>query len=174
MKKILSTTVMIFLAVELFGCASVQKKFTRKPKEPAHRASAIYFEEGPYQKKYSSAYYYKTHFTFWKSFQSETIEELGGNQKRLERNVQEAYSHLSQLNQYLVPEKQAELRPMLDSLGHIQTQIESGAVSASQATGLRTELEKIERMVSSHFYYEKVKDALIPEKVDLGAQPPSS
>ena len=60
-KKTILFLLLMALMINLAGCASVQKKFTRKKKEPKHVPAAVYFEEGPYQKKYSSSYYYKTH-----------------------------------------------------------------------------------------------------------------
>ena len=33
---------------------------------------------------------------------------------------------------------------------------------------MKTDLEKIKRVVSAGFYYDKVKDSVIPDQVDLG------
>jgi hypothetical protein len=158
------------MLMDLSGCASVQKKFTRKKKEPKHVAAAIYLEDVAYVKKFSNSYYYKTHYMFWRSWHSDMINELGGNRKRLARSAQEAYSHLEQLAQYLTPEKQTELKPHLEALAQLREKIERGSYSESETGGMRTELEKIRRLVSNDFYYEKVKAFILPDKVDLGSE----
>ena len=168
MRKIISHVLIVIFLTGLAGCASVQKKFTRKKKEPARTASVLYFEEGPYQKKYSNEHYYKTHFTLWKSWQDDSISELNGNQKRLTRNIQEAYSHLSQMANYLVPEKRQELQPWVDSLGKIMRDFERGIVSESQKSMVRSEFERMRRIVDREFSYSKVKELIVAESVDLG------
>ncbi len=177
-RKFLFISLTVCLLAEA-GCATVQKKFTRKKKEPAHIPSVIYFsaeggsasggQEGPYQKKYSNAYYYKTHFTMWKSWQDELLLGWGGNNKKWARSAQEAYSHLTEMNRYLVPAKQSQLRPQLDSLSQIMRKIDSGSYAKSEEGGLRTELEKIKRLVAADFYYDKVKGSVLADDVDLGS-----
>lgn len=157
------------LAWNLSGCASVQKKFTRKPKQPKHVAKAIAFEQGPYQKKFSNEYYYKTHYTYWKAWQGEWIDGLGGNRKKTARNATEALSHLKQMKDYLKPEKAKELDEPYTLLMRMQEQMETGQYSSSGTT--KVELDKWRRLISSNFYYEKVKDDLLPDTVDLGTEP---
>ena len=173
MKKYFPLVVAGVLLLELAGCASVQKKFTRKPKTPSHIPAAIYLQEGPYQKKFSNEYYYKTHFTMWKSWHGELINELGDNQKKVSRCAQEARGHLAEMHRYLVPAKQAELEPQLDELNRIAASIESGRYSDSQYGQTRTDLERIQRLVANNFYYDKVKANLLPDTVDLGAPAPA-
>ena len=160
-------SVLCFFLIGLTGCATVQKKFVRKKNEPAHIPSVIYFQEGPYQKKYSNAYYYKTHFTMWKSWQGELLLQWGGNNRKVARCAQEAYSHLTEMSRYLVPEKQTELQPELDSMSRIMKRIDSGSYAESEKGGLRTELEKIKRLVANNFYYDKVKDSVLADEAGL-------
>ena len=167
-KRFLSLLLLIVWVAGLAGCATVQKKFTRKKKTPKHTAATIYFQEGAYQKKFSNDYYYKTHYTFWKTWQDELITQLGGNQKKVARSAQEALGHLTEMNRYLVPEKQAELKPLLDDLARITRNIEGRGLSDSEIGSVRVELEKIKRLVANDFYYEKVKDQLLPDTIDLG------
>src|SRR3989338_7017714 len=168
MKRFLTYFFILTLAMDLAGCATVQRKFTRKKKEPKHIAAAVYLEEGPYQKKYSNDYYYKIHFTLWKTWQDELLDQLGGNSKKVARCAQEAYGHLVELNRYLIPEKQAELKPYLDSMTKLSSRLEDGTITQSEEGGVRVELEKIKRVVSNNFYFDKVKNKLISETVDLG------
>lgn len=169
MKRRLSILLALILLMNLAGCASLPKKFIRKKKQPKHVASAIYLQSGPYQKKYSNEYYYKTHYTFWQSWHSEWMDQLGGNTKKVRRCAQETVNNLVEMNRYLKPEKQAELEPVLEDLKKLQTRIESGAYSDSDEGPTRVELERLKRAVGNQFYFNKVKDDLLPEEVDLSA-----
>ena len=167
MKKLVTYSLVIFL-LSSAGCASVERKFIRKKKIPDHVPAAVYIEQGPYQKKYSNDYYYKTHFTLWKSWQDELLNNLGENQKKVQRCAQEALSQLTEMNRYLIPAKQQELGPNLDSLKEIAAKIDSGQYSKSAEADTRAELEKIRRIVANNFYFDKVKSELVPDRVDLG------
>ena len=163
------------MLMDLSGCASVQKKFIRKKKIPERIPVAIYYEQPIYQKKYSNEYYYKNHYMFWRSWQGDLINDFkGGNQKKLKRSAQEALSNLTQMNDYLKPEKQNALKPMIDSLSGIVEKIESGQLSPSSQSGLCSETERIRRIVSNDFYYDKVKKDVLPDAVDLGSAPAAS
>ena len=173
MKKIMSGLLIAAMVGDLAGCASVQKKFTRKKKEPTHTAATVYFEEGPYQKKYSNAYYYKTHFTMWKSWQDDLINNIGGNRKKTQRNAEEALNHLTEMSHYLMPEKEKELEPFLQDLMTLVKKIELGNYSYSENPVLRTELQKIKRLVGNNFYYDKIANQLLPDAVNLGIPTPT-
>lgn len=171
MKRFFKILVVLCLAAELAGCASsmqtIQKKFTRKKKAVSHVPTAIYFEEGAYQKKYSNDYYYKTHYTMFRTWQDDLLDQLGGNDKKVSRCVQESYNHLTEMSQYLVPEKKVELEKEISALKKVMDTIDRGGYS-SQEGSLRVEIERIRRAVSNNFYYDKVKDSLLPDTVDLG------
>ncbi len=169
MKRGLWLFVLVTALLGFSGCASVQKKFTRKKKEPLHVPTAIYLEGGPFKKKFSNEYYYKSHYTLWKSWHSELIDDIGGNNKKAARSAQEALGNLTELQQYLVPAKQEELKPYLEELTKIKERVEANTYAESEIGGVHTDLERILRLVSSNFYYNKVKDELVPESVDLPA-----
>src|SRR3989338_3612583 len=115
-KKAITYLLFAVLILPMAGCASVQKKFTRKKKEPKHVAATIYFEEGPHQKKYSNVYYYKTHYTLWKTWHEDLIKVIGGNRKKIARCAEESLSHLTQMRNCLVPEKQKALDPLVKEM----------------------------------------------------------
>jgi hypothetical protein len=169
MKKWIAGLVVVICLSSAVGCASVQKKFTRKKKEPKHIPAAVYFDEGPYQKKYSNDYYYKTHFTLWKTWHGELLTQFGGNNKKVTRCAQETLNHLTDMHKYLTFEKQAELEPQLTALKKITERLETRGYGSSEEAGVRTELEKIRRIVANDFYYDKIKTHLAPDTVELGA-----
>ena len=169
--KAISLLLLAALIFPMAGCASVQKKFTRKKKEPKHIPAAIYLEKGPYQKKYSNVYYYKSHYTLWKTWHEDLIKVIGGNRKKIQRCAEEALSHLTQMRNSLVPEKQKELDPWVKEMTRHAAKFAVGAYSRSEEPGIRTELQKIKRMVDNDFYYDKVADQILPDNVSLSASP---
>lgn len=168
LKKFFTMILIVAAGLQIAGCASVQKKFTRKKKVPDYTPAVVYTEEGPYQKKFSNEYYYKKHFTLWRSWHGELLNYLGANQKKVVRCAQESLGHLNEMHAYLLPEKQAELDPQIEDLSTIMRRLESGTASPGEQAVMRTDLERIERIVSGNFYYNKVQDFIIPETVDLG------
>jgi hypothetical protein len=174
MKRIILGIILAVLMVNVAGCASVQKKFTRKKKEPSHIVSAVYIDEGPYQKKYSNAYYYKTHYTMWKTWQNDLIKGIGGNRKKTARNAEESLNHLIEMSHYLMPEKEKELEPILQDLTRLVKKIDLGTYANSENPDLRVELQRIKRLVDNDFYFDKVSNQILPESVDLGVPAPQA
>ena len=169
MKRTLKVIACLVLVTQLAGCATVQKKFTRKKKEPEYTPKALYFEEGKFQRRFSNDYYYKTHFTMWRTWHSELLDQLGGNSKKVSRCAEESLNHLTEMSHYLKPEKKALLDPIVADMGNLTHRIEQGAMTDAQTAPLRVELEKIQRLVNNDFYFDKIKDSLLPDTVDLGA-----
>jgi hypothetical protein len=153
--------------VNAAGCASVQKKFTRKKDETSRIPKVIYIEEGQYQKKFSNDYYYKTHYSMWKTWHDELLLNLDGNAKKAERCAIEAYNHLEQMSKYLNDEKKAQLKPMLDDMQRIMNRFSTSGYGDSERAGLRSELEKIKRLIANDFYYNKIKESVPQEQVSL-------
>ena len=167
-KKIIYLFLLLFI-FQFTGCETMQRKFTPKKKTPAHVATSIFFEEGAYQKKYSNEYYYKTHYTMSRTWHDDLLDNLGGNDKKVERCAQESIGNLQQMQQYLKPEKFDQLQIIINDLAAVIKKLgDSGG--ASQVGPIRTELERIRRAVGNDFYFDKVKDSLLADHVDLGGQ----
>lgn len=162
--------VICLFGLELAGCATVQKKFTRKKKEPARQTVILPLDQGPYQKRYSNDYYYKTHYTMWRTWHDELLNELGGNSKRVARAAEEDLSNLQSMQTYLVGDKKDQLGLVLGSLNAVLAKIDQGRMASGEEATIKSELERIGRTVASNFYYDKIKDSLLPDTVDLGAQ----
>ena len=168
MRKKLIYGLLALAVLGVSGCASLPKKFIRKKPEPKHTPSVVFVDQGPYQKKFSNEYYYKTHYTLWKTWQDEILTNLGGNSKKVARSAEEAYSHLEQMGRYLKPEKQAQLKPLIDELGNYMHRFQERGESHSAVMAMKSDLDTLRRRVNNDFYYEKVKADLLPDNVDLG------
>lgn len=169
MKKGICLLMLAAMLVSAAGCESLPRKFVRKKKEPLHKPAAVYINEGAYQKQYSNDYYYKTHYTMWRTWHDELLTELGGNHRKVERAAQESLGHMRDMNKYLNAEKQAELSGIVDEFTKTVNRINGGNYSKSDEMSMKSDIEQIRRRIASNFYYEKVKDSLIADTVDLGA-----
>ena len=65
-------------------------------------------------------------------------------------------------------EKKAELKPMLDDMKRIMNRFSTTGYGDSERAGLRAELEKIKRLIANDFYYNKIKESVPQEQVNLG------
>lgn len=157
--------VLVFVTA-LPGCASVQKKFTRKKAQPKYVAQSLAIDQGPHEKKFSNEYYYKTHYTYWKAWHGEWIDGLTGNRKRTSRNAEETVSHLEEMARYLTPEKTAGLKEAIEEIRKIQSRMQSGQYSSWGS--IKVDLEKWRRIIASDYSFESAKEGLIPDTVDLG------
>ena len=167
MRKKFFVGMLVLCVMALAGCETLPKKFIRKKPKPEHTPSVVYVEQGTYQKKFSNEYYYKTHFTLWKTWQDEVMLNLGGNSKKMARAAEEAYSHLEQMNRYLKPEKQADLKPLLDESKRYMDRFDSASDSRTAVMAMKSDLETLRRRISNDFYYDKVKAGVLPDTVDL-------
>ncbi len=167
MTKKLTYLLLICLLVTSAGCETLPRKFIRKKKEPAHTSAIMFTDEGGSQKSFSNEYYYKMHYTLWKTWHDDMILNLTGNAKKLTRCTDEAYSHLEQMQSYLKPEKGVELKASLDELNKYRTRIKSQSLSRSEAATFKSDLDRIRRQVVNNYYYDKVKEDVLADVVQL-------
>ncbi len=168
MKRKMMMGLAVFLVLGLVGCETLPKKFIRKKKEPLHKPSVVFLDEGASQKQFSNEYYYKTHYTLWKTWHDDMLDSLSGNSKKLRRASQEAFSNLEQMSRYLQPEKQTQLMILVNEVDGYRKKFEQGSLSQSTENAMRSEIEKTKRLVANDFYYDKVKGELQADVVDLG------
>ncbi len=152
----------------LAGCASMKQKFIRKPKERV--VQPVVYTQDKYVKQYSHKYYYTTHFSNWRTWQDELLNSMGTNAKRQERAIQEVLQNLVAMQKYLNDPKKSELGVQIAEVQEAEAAMESGK-NASDAS-VRLQLERTRRIINSGFYFDKVKDSIVPDEVDLGTPEP--
>jgi hypothetical protein len=167
MKRLMAAGLFLLLIFQFAGCATIEKKFTRKKKEVKYSPAVIPLEQGAYQKKFSNEYYYKNHYTLWCGWHDDLLSELGKNSKKVARSADEAFGQLSGMGCYLVPEKRAQLQPFINDLAENLKKMPGGRMVTGQESLIRADLERIRREVAADFYYDKVKDSILPDTVDL-------
>jgi hypothetical protein len=154
MKKIVLILFVFFISLNLIGCGTMREKFTRKPKE-REKPKAIFASE---IEVYPAGIRYSNHFIYWRSWQGEMIQNLGGNHKKVLACADRALYNLGQMSELLVPAKQEELKPYLDELEEIATELHAGYISEPRQRKLIRDLENHVWNVRREFDYQKMKE----------------
>jgi len=162
-------TLLVFMATPLAGCQTLKKKFVRK--KPAAVIRPVVFHGEADTRQYSNKYYYQLHFTQWRSWHQEILNNLGGNTKKVERAFEEAVGHLGEMTHYLKEPKKTDLQEKIDDLKEIYATVEARGMRP-QGTNIRVALEKSLRLITGGFYYDKVADHVKPDVIDLSRSSP--
>ena len=154
MRKIFSVLIIFFLILNLTGCETVRKKFTRK-KKPAPKVPRFY-QVKKYVKRPSPELYHK-HYAYWGSWQSELISVLGKNHKKDIRCIEEIVGQLIDMQNILVPEKGEELTPHINTLVKVKDIIDKENLSQANIDYIKSTLEREDRFIKREFCLSKVK-----------------
>ena len=157
MKKALSIILIFFLLLNITGCESLRKKFTRKKKETV-KMPHIY-QVRKYEKKPSPELYQK-HYVYWTSWQTELISVLGENQKKDRRCIEEAVGQLCDMQNILVPEKGQELAPHIEKMMSVKDTIFNEELTQANKDYVLRTLEREDRLIKKDFSPGKVKNYL--------------
>lgn len=157
MKRAVVFLLIYFLIVSLTGCDSLQRKFTRKKKEPVK--APRFYQLKKYEKK-PTPELYKKHYAYWVSWQSELIEVAGENSKKDKRCIEEIIGNLYDMQNILVKEKGDELTPHIERLLRVKDIIFRGDLNRANRDYVISTLQHEDRVIKSNFNYSKVKDYL--------------
>ena len=155
-KKITPLILLCVLTVALAGCETVKRKFVPKKKEQPKRLSL--YEEKEYIKEPNEELY-KKHFLFWKSWQGELAEALGGDNHLKQMSCAEsAVVELGIAKSFLTEEKQKGLEPELAQLTALRDKIKEDEPSPGVASRLRQDVERQKIRIEKRFSYSKARD----------------
>ena len=165
MRKIISISIIFFMLINLAGCETVRKKFTKKKKEPV-KMPRIY-QVKVYEKR-PTPELYKKHYAFWVSWQSELIKVLGENHKKDMRCIEEIVGNLDDMQNILVKEKADELKSHTEKLEKVKDIIFNEELTQANKDYVKRTLEREDRFIKREFNYKKVKDSLRKSFEDEG------
>lgn len=156
-----NTALALLLTLTVTGCANLPKKFIRKtkPKE----VKPVVTSQREYTKEFSNKYYYSTHFTQWKTWQDEILNQINGNAKRQERAAEEAIAHLEEMQKLLLEPKQSELGKQIATVKQAAKTLVTDRSRAAQGRA-RTQIERTRRVISADFDYKEVAAFVAPEQ----------
>jgi hypothetical protein len=145
------------------GCASLQKKFTRKKKQEEKPRPVIApekFTPPPVADRY------REYFTYWKYWQIEMINNLAEkeiNRKRLLGCAEGAFSNLENFQALLVPEKREALEQYRKELLVIRNGLKDSSIDKNEYSNLRQKLERQKRIIENNYGPKEAKNFLISE-----------
>ena len=150
------------LLTVLVGCESLERKFTRKSKNPPPAPSPI-IQFQDYTRSMTPLDRYRKHYMIFDYWNEELIDVLRSssmNQKRLVRASAEALGELRTLQGLLREDKAASLAPLLAERDAIDQQVQRGSIDTLQATTTLRALESQSRQMHRDFFWRDVQDHL--------------
>jgi len=162
-RKIVIIVICVFLLTSLAGCETIQRKFTRKPKEPVKPVPKFYEEE--YKSEYPNSTLYDNHYMYWKAWMDELITALeGDNNKKQKQTVEYALGEIKSMQRYLMDVKAQELQKDIDDLDKIAKKINLGTLTSGMAISLRVDADRHLMRVKKDFSLSQVKDYIKPQQ----------
>ena len=150
----------------LTGCESLQKKLTRKPKQPkAAPTPVIQFQD--YSRAMTPLDRYRKHyliFDYWNGELFDALQSRPLNPKRYRRASSDALGELQALQGLLTEELAERLAPLIEDRTTLDTRLRQGGISDSQVPIIQRDLEAQTRRFQREFFWRKVQDHLQPQE----------
>jgi len=161
LKKIVLVLLCCFLLLDLAGCESFTRKFTRKSKkanQPVEMVLAPEEYKGPNMTKEEL---YRQHFLFWKSWQDE-LENALTQKSSLKKKVdcvQEALKNLVNMKNMLDTGAQKSIDVYINKTIELMAYIKSDIYGTNDSRNLEIS-ERIKSDIHRGFIYPKIKNYL--------------
>ncbi|MFA4991723.1 MAG: hypothetical protein WC569_03995 [Candidatus Omnitrophota bacterium] len=150
--------IVFMLCVSVAGCAGVQRKFARKKKEEPKPLPIVATYD--YAKELRVDELYKKHFLFWKTWQGELIDRMGGGYKKRVECYDQIIANLIEMKKYLNDPKGLELEPFINEILSIDPSIRKIDLTRNETYRMRRLLEQTRRQIEKRFSYSDVKNSL--------------
>ncbi len=150
----------VLLAVQSAGCASLQRKFTRKTKKKT--ITPKFYAEGSGETR-PNLELYMTHYMYWKTWHEDIVQNAGENAKRDRMAVTEMIGSLADMKRYLSDEKAAELQGRIEVVTDLSERALAYRGTAAGMENLKRKLDNERARIVRGFYYKKVKDHILPD-----------
>lgn len=156
MRKLLSIFIIFVILINTAGCSEEwRKKFIRKKKEVAKKPRI--WQEKRYPNAPTEAMYDK-HYNYTISWLSELASDLGQNNKKDLRCIEEALSQAQDMQNCLIPDKAKELDKHINRLVEIRDIIKREDLGHANKDYVRSSIEREERFLRREFYYHKIQN----------------
>ena len=160
-KRILSVLLFCFLLLDLLGCESFTRKFTRKSKKsPAAVEMLLAPEEykGPNMTKEEL---YRQYYLYWGSWQDELINALTlkSSLKKKVDCAQEALKNLVNMKMMMVVDAQKNFDLEIAKLNVLLADLKTDLYGANDSWNLRV-AERIKSSIHKNLIYPKIRNYL--------------
>ncbi|MFH0917832.1 MAG: hypothetical protein V1830_01730 [Candidatus Omnitrophota bacterium] len=160
-KKILSVLLFCFLLLDLLGCESFARKFTRKSKKSDAAVEMVLVPQEYKGPNLTKEEIYRQYYLYWDSWQGELINALT-QKASLKKKVdcaQEALKDLDYMKMMLLPDAQKNFNLEIANLNELLASIKSDVYGANDSRALRL-AERIRSKVHKNFIYPKIRNYL--------------
>ena len=159
-KRLVAFLIISFLLLNLIGCESFTRKFTRKSKKSAPVQMVLAPEEytGPDMTKEEL---YRQYFIYWKAWQDELINALTlkASLKKKIDCAQEALKNLVNMKTQLVLAAQKNFDPTITRFNELLVSIRED-VYGSKDSSNRQEASQLKANIQRDFIYPKIRNYL--------------
>ncbi len=164
MRRIAFYFILAVLVMNICGCASMQKKFTRKKKQEDPRSNVILALE-EYDKLADYHELYKKHYLLWQYWHDELINSIKENYKKQKNCAKETLENLSALKKYISADKQELLDGYIMRVEEIKRRIDTRYTNKIEQDRMSRELEKIKRLIDKEYRYSEIQSYVVaPEQ----------
>ena len=152
----LSAFLILAVIVSTAGCSPEwQKKFIRKKKDVAKKPRI--WQDKKYSKEPTETLYTK-HYNYTIAWLSELTDNLGDNNKKDLRCIEEALGQVEDMQYCLIRDKAKELDKHISRLKEVRDIIKREDLGQANKDYVRSSVEREERFLRSEFYYHKIKN----------------
>ncbi len=150
---------LLSLAAGLYGCESLQRKFSRKPKGPVDRPSPVTrFQD--YRQALSPIERYRKHllvFEYWNAELLDAFKQQPVNPKRVQSLSAESLRELQYLRGLLKEETGRRLDPLLAERAQLDAKLRQGLMLSGESHTIQRQLEVQTRTLSREFSWRQVE-----------------
>jgi hypothetical protein len=159
--RIVFAAVILCLTVNLTGCESFGRKFTRKSKEPKEPEEMVLTPEEYTQQAPNKEELYRQYYLYWQSWQDELIDSLAEdtNRKKALDCISEAIKNFENMMGLLREEIRIKADGPIKSLARLKEGILKDVYFTSAQSHIQT-AGRLQREISREFSYSKIKDYL--------------
>lgn len=160
-KKILSVLLFCCLLLNLVGCESFVRKFTRKSKKSDQSVQMVLVPEEYKGPNMTKEELYRQYYLYWGSWHDELINALvqKSSLKKKMDCAQEALKNLVNMKKMLVEDAQKNFDVEISRFNDLLSSIKSDAYGANDSRNLRL-AERIKSSVHKGFVYPKIRNYL--------------
>jgi len=160
-KKVSCVLLSVFLLLDLVGCESFVRKFTRKSKKSDQAVEMVLAPEEYKGPNMSKEELYRQYFLYWKSWQDELINALTqkSSQKKKIDCAQEALKNLINMKMQLLADSQNNFDPTIARLNDLLASLKSDTYGTNDNSNLRT-AEQMKANIQRDFVYPKIRNYL--------------
>ncbi|TAM41833.1 hypothetical protein EPN54_01600 [bacterium] len=161
MKKFIMIFFSGIIVLNLAGCESFTRKFTRKPKKTDQAVEMVLVPEEYNGPNMTKEELYRQYFTYWKSWQDELINALTQNsslKKKLDC-AQEAIKNLVNMRSLMIEQAQKNLDVYIARSQDLLSDMQSDTYGMGNNRN-RLAAERVKSDIQRGFIYPKVKNYL--------------